>query len=285
MNKRCVGLFIVSFLWMSKLTYDQQQYIQSIDDLKSQVTRTEQSINHINDQMVAMQRQGQSAPAQKITKEKLKQSDVQSGVTIQSPIVINPVLPVQQSLELIQFAVDQHENVYALEHLQQLLQSLDKYNISSALKQSLYASLEGDQKLIEASNQQQLSQQAYANKLLAQIDQQFFKILDTNVENYQPVQAQSFWEKIISIQPLKQNPTDLISQRLVVKEAQLRLVLARQMLNLGQYDQYVASLDDILILLNQAPRFNQPMVRQALEQAKSISFNGTPKLHTPILLD
>ncbi|MEB5476744.1 hypothetical protein [Acinetobacter pollinis] len=290
MNKWCLGLLVVSFLWISKLTYDQQQYVQAIDGLRSQVTRTEQSINHVNDQMVAAQRIPQvvgddhkNKPIVTTTKEKINEHGTSSSESHQS--LINPILPIQQALELVQFALNQQQRTYALEHLQQLIQSLDRYNISPALKQSLYTSLMTDQQQIEAFDRHQQAQLNYANKLLLQVDQELLELLDKGVESYQPPQQKSFVEKLISIQPLNQMSTDLVSQRLVVKEIQLRLLLANQQLNMGQYDDYTTSIDEVLLLMKQAPRFNQDTLREQLEIAKKISFDTTPKLHTPTLLN
>ncbi len=62
---------------------------------------------------------------------------------------IAPTVLIKQKLELIQFAIDQQQFIYAVDHLTQLQQTLPQYGIAPALQHSLNQALEQDKQAIQ----------------------------------------------------------------------------------------------------------------------------------------
>ncbi|MFH4135051.1 hypothetical protein WAI79_21820, partial [Acinetobacter baumannii] len=56
---------------------------------------------------------------------------------------------IKQKLDLIQFAIDQQQFIFAVDHLTQLQQSLPQYEIAPALQHSLNQAIEQDKQAIQ----------------------------------------------------------------------------------------------------------------------------------------
>ena len=104
------------------------------------------------------------------------------------------------------------------------------------------------------------------------------KLVPSQTEN------QHFWQKWLSIDSVKEPATQLIQRPLIIKEAQLKLLMARQLLQDGQYAQYQLELNDVADLLKTLPDQNAKQIVEQLENLKSISVISQPILTTRALI-
>lgn len=278
MKKVWIGLLFFSILWIIKLTYDQDQYLQRLDVLERQATKVEQNADNINDQLIAFQRKAQPIGSQ-------EQNEAVVTATADQHSATNPVILIRQQLDLIQFAIQQKQTVYALERLELLSEKTLNYDFAPALKNSVHESLIQDQKNLIQFNIQHTAQLKSAYRTLTSIDHFLEQLIQKNTLNYQPVSEQKYkgfsW---FSLQPSSQAKTNLMGQTISVKEAQLRLLLAKQMIDAGQYEEYKNHLDTIASLSHQSPMLNKKELFDLINQAKNIPLNDPPKLNTPALL-
>ena len=71
---------------------------------------------------------------------------------------------------------------------------------------------------------------------------------------------------------------------LILKEVQLRLLLAQQALQQGQYVEYQKSLVEMIELLNQIPDQKSRQLIQNIQKIKGFTVIPTPILNTRALL-
>ena len=270
MKKRVVVIVILGALWGAKLQYDLIQSTDQIDSLKTQITQVEQSKDNLNDQFVALQRQVQSHLTN--NKENIVVHEVAQGT-------IDPVVLIRQHLQLVYFAVQQHQDLYAIEQIQVLRTQITQYSIAPALQQSLYEALDKDQQRIEQYHNQQAQQLIQLNQIFEQLNDAIQKQLTQTNQHYQP-KTTSFWQRWFDIQPVQQAQSQLMNQNLVIKEIQLKAVLAQQQLTLGQYVDYQKTLNELLHQLNQAPSINKTEIYKLLNQAKQLPIIPAPQLAT-----
>jgi len=270
MKKRVVVIVILGALWGAKLQYDLIQSTDQIDRLKTQITQVEQSKDNLNDQFVALQRQVQSHLTN--SKENIVVHEVAQGA-------IDPIVLIRQHLQLIRFAVQQHQDLYAIEQIQVLRHQISQYSIAPALQQSLYEALDKDQQRIEQYHNQQAQQLIQLNQLFENLNDAIQKQLTQTNQRYQP-KTTSFWQRWFDIQPVQQAQSQLMNQNLVIKEIQLKAVLAQQQLALGQYIDYQKTLSELLNQLNQAPSLNKTEISQLLNKAKQLPVIPAPQLAT-----
>ncbi|MFT4021528.1 MAG: hypothetical protein QM666_08450 [Acinetobacter sp.] len=276
MKKLWVGLIFLALLWIVKLSYDQTQNIKQIQELQNRITLNDQSNAYLTDQLVALQRQTQTRSSS--THAQTSNIDVTSA--------LNPINVVKQQLNLVQFALQQQQDIYAFEQLKQLSQQIPTYALSPAIEQGLIQALSRDLSAIQQYHDLHQSQRTQSQVLLAKIDQQFSRVLNTSHAQYQkPIEKKHFWENWVQVSSTAQQKIALMDQRLVVKEAQLRLLLAQEALASNQYDEFQQSLNDIILLLQQAPALNQPELRRLLEKAKALPMTDIPKLSAMALLN
>lgn len=287
MKKLWIGLLCLSILWIAKLTYDQQQYTQRLDVLERQATKVEQNADNINDQLIAFQRKVQplTQQADQGQMNLAVPSQAEQHLISDQHMAINPIVLIQQQLDLIQFALQQKQTVYALERLQLLSEKVLNYDFAPALRESVYTSLLQDQQNISQFNLQHSIQVKHAYRTLRSLDQLLNQLMKKNTLSYSPNDDHKHsgfsW---FSLQPSSQAKTNLMGQSIVIKEAQLRLIIAKQMIDAGQYSEYRYALDDILALCHQSPMLNKKEVLALIQQANNIPLNDPPKLHTPALL-
>lgn len=135
MKKFIYVLLLIALGWLIKLSYNFYHVSQQLNDIQQTLHKSEQKNASLNDQLVAVKRQTDE-PTQEVAKK---------TASIQTPIAgIHPSVVVKQQLELVQFAMQQQQFVYALEHLTQLNQSLDHYALADAVKQSLHQTIAQD---------------------------------------------------------------------------------------------------------------------------------------------
>lgn len=237
MKKITFGLCAVSLIWLCKLNYDTQELSISTTDLQSQLTQVQQENANLKDQFVALQR---DSSKNLNTKKHASPTIVVSADHIDSPL--DPVHIIHQQIDSIEFALKVNQDLYALDLLQKLKKSLYDYALADTLRQSLEISLNQDQLNIEEYHQQKLSQKNQVQLVLQKIDRQLQELLNRTEYIYQPKHQDRFWEKWLSIQKLEQPKTDLMYQKIILKEVQLHLLLAQQCLNAEDSSGYLQHL-------------------------------------------
>lgn len=275
MRKIVYLILLLSLLWLAKLSYDVAQYSQIVTQIQQQLSQTEQRSALLNDQLVALQRQGQNAD---LNVENTK--DVNTTI---NQTTLSPVLLVKQQLELVQFALDQQQFLYAIDHLNQAQQQVLKYAVSPALQQSLIKALEQDKQAIQQYVLAQTQQQQQLDNILQQLDQKLADEIQNPTIKIQKNENNAWWHWF-KLEKVQRDSPDLINRGLVLKEAQLRLLLASQALHEGQMLEYKKSVQEVLQLLQGLPDRNTQQLKLRLEKLLNLPLQPAPKLTTLSLL-
>ena len=262
-------------MWLAKLSYDVAQYSQTIPQLQQQLDQTQQRYALLNDQFVAVQRQAQNNRVVEPAEDMVTMPATMTGVA--------PIILIKQHLQLIQFAVEQQQFIYALEHLNQLQQQIVQYAVAPALQQSLMKAIEQDRLAIQQFVLAQTQQQQQLDHLLQQLDQKIQQEISNPNITLQKTATGSWW-KWFRLERVEQPATDLMNRHVLLKEAQLRLLLASQALNQGQTSEYRKSVQEVIQLLVKLPDQNSQQIRSRLEKVLNLPAVPTPKLTTLGLL-
>ncbi|WP_277561322.1 hypothetical protein [Acinetobacter beijerinckii] len=275
MRKIVYLILLLSLLWLAKLSYDVAQYSQIVPQIQQQLSQTEQRSALLNDQLVALQRQGQNAD--------LNVENAKDLNTTINQTTLSPVLLVKQQLELVQFALDQQQFLYAIDHLNQAQQQVLKYAVSPALQQSLIKALEQDKQAIQQYVLAQTQQQQQLDNILQQLDQKLADEIQNPTIKIQKNENNAWWHWF-KLEKVQRDSPDLINRGLVLKEAQLRLLLASQALHEGQMLEYKKSVQEVLQLLQGLPDRNTQQLKLRLEKLLNLPLQPAPKLTTLSLL-
>jgi len=279
MKKTLILLFILSLLWIVKLSYDLFNLTAQQTELNTSLHRIEQNNANLNDQFVALQRKvmltGESAPANSQAAEDLKSIQAAS---------IDPVIVIKQQLELIEFMLQQQQFTAALDKLTRLDQNLEQYALAAPLKQSLHQVIAKDYQVIQHFVGERMAQQVKVDRLIQQLDAALAQELQAPQLNVSQAPDKPFWQRWLLIEPAKQPATALMQRPLILKEAQLRLLIAQQALKQGQYLEYQKSLTEIIQLLNQIPDEKSRQLIQNIQKIKGFAVVPTPSLNTRALL-
>ncbi|WP_180060486.1 hypothetical protein [Acinetobacter sp. YH12135] len=275
MKKLVVIVVLIALVWIVKLSFDVMQISAQQQQLSQSLHLAEKTNANLNDQLVALQRRNytQDAPEQSAVSSAVQQEDA-----------IQPVDMVAQQLDLVEFSLQQQQFHYATEKLANLDRELNEYALAPALKQSLHQVIQQDQKQIQQFITTRDAQYQQVSQLLQQLDQQLKQQAQQPELNPADVDDRYFWQKWLSIESAKQPATQLMQRQIILKEAQLRLLLARQIFIQGQYVQYQQEVNDIIQLLQQLPDQKAQQLVQQLEKIKNLNIVPTPSLKTRALL-
>ena len=275
MRKIVYLILALGLVWLAKLSYDVAQYSQTIPQLQQQLDQTQQRYALLNDQFVAVQRQAQNNRVVEPAEDMVTMPATMTGVA--------PIILIKQHLQLIQFAVEQQQFIYALEHLNQLQQQIVQYAVAPALQQSLMKAIEQDRLAIQQFVLAQTQQQQQLDHLLQQLDQKIQQEISNPNITLQKTASGSWWQ-LFRLESVEQPATDLMNRHVLLKEAQLRLLLASQALNQGQISEYRKSVQEVIQLLVKLPDQNSQQIRSRLEKVLNLPAVPTPKLTTLGLL-
>ena len=275
MKKLVVIVVLIALVWIVKLSFDVMQISAQQQQLSQSLHLAEKTNANLNDQLVALQRRNytQDAPEQSAVSSAVQQEDA-----------IQPVDMVAQQLDLVEFSLQQQQFHYATEKLANLDRELNEYALAPALKQSLHQVIQQDQKQIQQFITTRDAQYQQVSQLLQQLDQQLKQQAQQPELNPADVDDRFFWQKWLSIESAKQPATQLMQRQIILKEAQLRLLLARQVFMQGQYVEYQQEVNDIIQLLQQLPDQKAQQLVQQLEKIKNLNIVPTPSLKTRALL-
>lgn len=275
MKKLVVIVVLIALIWILKLSFDVMQISAQQQQLSQSLHLVEKTNANLNDQLVALQRRN-------YTQDAAAQSAVSSAVPQED--AIQPMEMVARQLDLVEFSLQQQQFHYATEMLENLDREVNEYALAPALKQSLHQVIQQDQKQIQQFITTRDAQYQQVSQLLQQLDQQLKQQVQQPEMNPADVDDRYFWQKWLSIESAKQPATQLMQRQIILKEAQLRLLLARQVFMQGQYVQYQQEVNDIIQLLQQLPDQKAQQLVQQLEKIKNLNIVPTPSLKTRALL-
>jgi hypothetical protein len=279
MKKTLILLLILSLLWIAKLSYDIFNLTAQQTELSASLHRIEQNNANLNDQFVALQRKvtltDGSAAAGSQAAQDLK--------TIQAAS-IDPIIAIKQQLELIEFMLKQQQFTAALDKLTDLDQNIEHYALAVPLKQSLHQVIAKDHQVIQQFVSERMAQQIKVDELIQQLDAALAQELKAPQLSASQASDKYFWQRWLVIEPAKHPAKALMQRPLILKEAQLRLLIAQQALKQGQYLEYQKSLTEIIQLLNQIPDEKTRQLIQNIQKIKGFSIKPTPGLNTRALL-
>ncbi|WP_180120947.1 hypothetical protein [Acinetobacter sp. YH12086] len=279
MKKLFVVVVIVAVLWLAKLSFDLFQVNAQQTELMQQQTLLQQRNAGLNDQVVALKRQLSGT-----TTEMSAATTSNASIAAEATHSIEPMMVVGQQLDLIEFAMQQQQFAVALEKLNQLDQQLDQLSLAPALRMSLHQVIQKDRETLKQYVTERQLQSDKVKNTLQSIDQLLEKEILKPYSSKEQQKGLSFWQKWIQVESVEQPSPVLMQRSLVLKEMQLRLILAQQVLNQGQYPQFQQEITEIIKIMKQLPDASLKLIRQRLEQLKDIPVISVPLLNTRALI-
>ena len=282
MKKFLIIVILVCVAWIAKLSYDLFQLNQTQTVMQNTLQQLESNSASLNDQLVALQRQNpkQSEAAATTASVPVTASEPAANTMLQ----IDPMVLIRQQLDLVDFALQQQQYHYALEKLAQLNLKLEQYALAPALKQSLHQAIAKDQKLIQQTVQARTEQQQQIQQLSQQLDLALTQEIKQGQMRPASAENSSFWQRWFVLQPATQPATQLMQRAIILKEVQLRLLVAREALTQGQYLEYQKDLNEIIQILASLPDAQAQKLRKQVEKIKGFSIIPMPVLNTRALL-
>ena len=279
MKKLFVVVVIVAVLWLAKLSFDLFQVNAQQTELMQQQTLLQQRNAGLNDQVVALKRQLNGTAT-----EMSAATTSNASIAAEATHSIEPMLVVGQQLDLVEFAMQQQQFAVALEKLNQLDQQLDQLSLAPALRMSLHQVIQKDRETLKQYVTERQLQSDKVKNTLQSIDQLLEKEILKPYSSIEQQKGLSFWQKWIQVESVEQPSPVLMQRSLVLKEMQLRLILAQQVLNQGQYPQFQQEITEIMQIMQQLPDASLKLIRQRLEQLKDIPVISVPLLNTRALI-
>lgn len=279
MKKFLYLLILIGLLWLVKLSYDSYVFSAQLTSMQDELHKSEQTIANLNDQLVATQRDVTASPEQKNT--------ALAGLKKEPKEVLglNPTELLKQKLDLIQFALEQNQFVYAAEQLNVLEQMIDRYDLADTLKQTLHQAVLQDKKMIQQFVTTRSVKLSQLDDILQQLDQSIQSELNQeNLTVGTPKQAH-FWQKWFKVDHVESNHSALANRKIILKEVQLRLLLAQQALMRGSYIEYQSMLNSALTELSPLPDQYIRVIQQKILKLKQVQLNPTPKLSSTEILE
>ncbi|HFX6225606.1 hypothetical protein [Acinetobacter nosocomialis] len=277
MRKLVSIIILLSIAWLAKLSYDMWQISRTVPELQQSLLQSEQQYANLNDQLVALKRQTQTQSS----------SDVQTASLTNHEIIhtgITPTVVIKQKLDLIQFAIDQQQFIFAVDHLTQLQQSLPQYEIAPALQHSLNQAIEQDKQAIQQYVIAQNQRHQLIDDLLQTIDKNIQQALAQPKLEMDQSEAVSWWKKWFRIEKVETPSINLMNRSVVFKEVQLRLLIAEQALNQGKMAEYQNELQSVMQKLNELPDATSQQLKNRIAKVAHLSIVPVPKLSTLGLL-
>ncbi|MDH1916044.1 hypothetical protein N5D81_08650 [Acinetobacter junii] len=275
MRKIAYFILVLGLVWLAKLSYDVAQYSQTIPQLQQQLVQSQQQYSLLNDQLVGLQRQLQD-----------KNTSNTNNKLVTTPITIDGIAPavvIKQKLQLVQFAIDQQQFIFALEQLNQLQQQMAQHQVSPALQHGLIKAMEQDKQNIQQYVLLQTQQRQQFDTLLQYLDQQLQQEIQKPDIRLQKNSERSWWQWF-KFEKVQRTPPDLIQRSILLKEAQLRLLLAEQALHLNQATEYRKSMQEVMLLLEDLPDRSSQQMKLRVEKMLNLPVVPAPKLMTLGLL-
>ena len=120
--------------------------------------------------------------------------------------------------------------------------------------------------------------------VLDQLDQGIAQELKAQYAQPAPQPERSFWQRWIQVESADQPSTVLMQRHLVLKEAQLRLLIAQNTLQKDQSVAFQQALNAVIEVLGQLPDAQSQKWIQQLYQIKATPITPIPLLNTRTLV-
>lgn len=277
MKKLFIVFFILSVVWLIKLSYDLYVLNAAQTGFHQGVKQLQQQNANLNDQFVALKRQFTAQ------QQNAGAPSAQAAAAVLTADTQNDIALVQQQLDLIEFALQQQQYATAIEKLNHLQNELDEYVLAPALVSSLQQVIAKDQDMLKKFVNSRLVQQNKLKEVLMQMDAEIEK--EIQAPHLQSLETQrSFWQRWIQIEAAEQPSTVLMQRHLVLKEAQLRLLIAQNTLQQDQSVAFQQALNAVIDVLEQLPDARSQYWIEQLHQIKATPVTPKPLLNTRTLV-
>lgn len=270
MKKIFLLLLIVILLVLVKFGYDIYVLSQQQNQWLEKHARLEKNQIAANDQIAALQRQIAHQAESVVT---------QSSEPVVSAPENDPMQVIRLQLDFIEFALQQQQALLALEKLEQLQQSAFQAQLSDAVNATLQQVLLKDHQLITHYIQAQTRQQTQMMQVLLDVDQQLKQQLKNTDLSIQADPKQSWWSQWFRLEKVEQ-PAAINYRQYILKEVQMRVLLAQQELSKGRQSVYQASLIEITDLLKTLPDAQSRQLLMKIEALKTQTSVALPRLNT-----
>lgn len=271
MKKLLILLCICSLSWMAYLSYDVFKIAQQQQDLVKTVEKIEQLNLSLNDQLVAIERSKSNSNEKKLASNETSQE-------------IAPQDLLKQQFDLIDFALQQKQYQYALQRLMTLDAQIENYALAPSLLYSLKQVIAKD---IEDIKQIMVKKEGHNQKILQvlnTIDQQIQQQIQHPQLKPNSQEQSYFWQNWFKLEPANQPSVQLMNRGLILKETQLRLLIAKQAMLNDQNEQYQIELDEAIHLLNQLPDQQAKEIQEKIKLLKKLGVVELPILETKRLM-
>lgn len=279
MKKFLYLLILFGVIWLIKISYDTYLLSKQLTGIQEILHKNEQKNAMLNDQLVALQRSAVQSPI-----KPLDQSKINSTVILETT-PFNPTLLLKQELRLIQFALDQQQYVYALEQLNHFDFKIEEYAVADTLKQALHQAAEHDRKMIQSYVQMRNSKISELDDILQQLDLSLkAEQVNAELDIANPSKAY-FWQKWFRVDRVDEQIPELINRKLILKELQVRVLLAQQALSSGQFLEYQNILGLMISELNALPDQFSQKLKVKIQTLKKMQIQPIPKLSSTSILE
>lgn len=273
MKKIAFFLLLCAVAWLVKMSYDFFQLSAQNSELQTAVQHVVKSNAVLNDQVAALKRdqqKGVNAPHQ-----------TENTTTLQS---IDPMFVVAQQLSVIELALNQKQAITALEKLHQLDINIETLPFADELKQGLHQSVAKDLQLVQQFSQANLKEQERITALLQQVDQRLNEALKQRELTITVEEQAGFWQRWFKLERIGDVKVGLNQRDLILKEVQLRLMMARQLLIQDQYLEFQQELQQIQQILKLLPDAQAQNLITQINQLKQTPKLAIPQLNTRMLV-
>src|SRR5690606_21579913 len=277
MKKIFILFLTLALAGIVKLSYDLYLLNSAQTELNGRLNQIQQQNANLNDQLVALKR---------LVVSNSSTAAVASGSENSQTVVVDThqnLELVEQYLDLIEFALQQQQHAVAVEKLNRLKNEVAQLGLAPALAGSLEQAIVKDQETLKQWTNERVMQRNRLNELLSQIDAEIKKEIQLP-HQASSTQTRSFWQRWIQIEPVEQMSSVLMQRHLILKEAQLRLLIAQNTLQQGQQVAFQQASQSVIDVLEQLPdERSQHWIKQ-LQQIKAAPLTPVPLLNTRTLL-
>lgn len=277
MKKILYVLALLGLICLAKLSYDSYVFSGQLSNIQDELHKSEQTVANLNDQLIAMQRQTvNTAPQNKAQQPPIAPKAIEG---------LNPVLLLKQKIALIQFALEQQQFVYAVEQLNQLDLDIAHYDLADTLRQTLHQAVIQDKQMIQQYVTARTAQLTQLNDVLQQVDRSLFNQQQQSKLKVGVPESAHFWQKWFKVDVVDQSEPNVMHRKLILKEVQVRVLLAQQALLKGDQVAYQSMLEFIDLELQGLPDQYSQKLRQNMKKVKQKQLNPISKLSSSAILE
>lgn len=269
-------VMVLALIWILKLSYEIYTLSNHQTVLEQNITQIQQQNDSLNDQVAALKRRVLGSVNSTDSTGPLNGQQISNAVAGDMPLV-------RQQLDFIEFALQQQQYAVAIDKLNQLERALTDYELSAAMRESLQVVVAKDRIMLKQYVASEAEQNNKLKELLRRIDTEITQEL---AKPYQQASEQdsSLLKRIIRIEPTSKPSAVLMQRAVILKEAQLRLIMAQNALQQGQRIGFVKALDATNEILNQLPDQKAKVWMEQIKTIKATPLSPLPTLNTRTLI-